>query len=87
MLDEKDYKEIAHIMQVVIESDVLPKFDLLDDKIDTLSEKMVSKTRVEVLEDEVMFLKKIIRSMVSMRKPGRCGKSLTAACLPKPLRS
>ena len=63
MLDEKDYKEIAHIMQVVIESDVLPKFDLLDDKIDTLSEKMVSKTRVEVLEDEVMFLKKIIRSM------------------------
>lgn len=63
MLDEKDYKEIARIMQVVIESDVLPKFDLLDDKIDTLSEKMVSKTRVEVLEDEVMFLKKIIRSM------------------------
>ena len=29
MLDEKDYKEIAHLMSVLIENEVKPRFDLL----------------------------------------------------------
>ena len=66
MLEKKDLQEISHLMTVLIESEVTPKFNTLADgqaaildKLDDLS----PKSRVEALEDDVALLKQVIRSM------------------------
>ena len=61
MLDEKDYKEIAHLMSVLIENEVKPRFDLLAEGQKNILETLALKSRVEELEDEVKFLKSMIR--------------------------
>ena len=61
MLDEKDYKEIAHLMSVLIENEVKPRFDLLAEGQKNILETLAPKSRVEELEDEVKFLKSMIR--------------------------
>ena len=63
MLDEKDLKEIAHLMNVIIENEVTPKFNLLADGQKTILETLAPKSRVEELEDEVKFLKSMIRQI------------------------
>ena len=74
MLDEKDLQAIQKMidaseertrryMNVLIESDVTPKFNLLADGIKDIQEKLVTRSRVDDLEDEVKFLKLMVRQM------------------------
>ena len=61
MLDEKDYKAIARLFQVIVENDIQPKLDTLAEGQKTILETLAPKTRVEELEEEVAFLKSIIK--------------------------
>lgn len=67
MLDEKDLQAIdsliASRLGAVVEADILPKFNLLADGQKTLLEALAPKSRVEALEEEVDFLKAVVRSM------------------------
>lgn len=66
MLDKNDYQEIAHLMKVVIESDVTPKFNLLAEGIQLVNEKLdslSSESRIDDLETEITLLKVVIRQM------------------------
>ena len=70
MLDEKDLQAIAQLigdserrMQVLIENEVSPKFNLLADAIGEIREMLVPRSRVDDLEDEVKFLKSMGRQM------------------------
>lgn len=66
MLEEKDLKGISHLMTVLIENEVTPKFNTLADGQAAILDKLddlVPKSRVEALEDDVALLKQIIRSM------------------------
>ena len=47
--------------RVLIESSIIPKFNLLAEGQQTLLETLVPKSRVEELEEEVDFLKSIIK--------------------------
>lgn len=61
MLDEKDYKEIAHLFKVIIENDVDPKLKALAEGQQLLLETLAPKNRVEELENEVAFLKSVMK--------------------------
>ena len=61
MLDAQDRKGIAELMHVIVESEITPKFNLLVDGQQTLLETLAPKSRVEALEEEVDFLKSIIK--------------------------
>lgn len=50
-------------MQVLIENTVNPKFDLVMEALDGLREQLVPRSRVDDLEDEVKFLKVVVRQM------------------------
>ena len=67
MLEERDLHEIdrlmAHRMNIIIESDVMPKFNLLAEGIQDIQEKLLPRSRVDDLEDEMKFLKVMIRQM------------------------
>lgn len=67
MLDEKDLQAIdsliASRLGAVVETDILPKFNLLADGQKTLLEALAPKSRVEALEEEVDLLKAVVRSM------------------------
>ena len=68
-----DEKEIAYLQEMearitrsmagLIESDVTPKFNLLADGIKDIQEKLVPRSRMDDLEDEVKFLKLMCRQM------------------------
>ena len=66
MLDEKDLQAIdeifVHRLNVILESAIMPKFNLLAEGQQTLLETMAPKTKVEELEDEVQLLKAVLRS-------------------------
>ena len=61
MLEDRDYQEIAHILKVILESDIGPKINKLAEGQQVLLETLAPKNRVEELEDEVSFLKSLIR--------------------------
>ena len=61
MLDAQDRKDIAELMHVIGESEITPKFNLLVEGQQTLLETLAPKSRVEELEEEVDFLKSIIK--------------------------
>ena len=70
MFDEKEIaylqemeERITRSMAVLIESDVTPKFNLLADGIKDIQEKLVPRSRMDDLEDEVKFLKLMCRQM------------------------
>lgn len=70
MLDTKDLQEIQAIisqsesrMAAYVESAVMPKFNLLADGQTAILEKMVPRSRVDDLEEEVRFLKSVVRQM------------------------
>ena len=48
-------------MHVIVESEITPKFNLLVEGQQTLLETLAPKSRVEELEEEVDFLKSIIK--------------------------
>ena len=54
-------QETAAATRVLIESSIMPKFDLLADGQKTLLETLAPKSRVQELEEEVDFLKSIIK--------------------------
>lgn len=55
--------ETTHRMKVLIENEVTPKFNLLAEGQQDILEKLVPRSRVDDLEDEVKFLKSIVRQM------------------------
>lgn len=74
MLDEKDLqaisqlmaqqrKEIMHDVKVLLDTEVSTKFNLLAEGQQTILETLTPKSRVDDLEDEVKFLKSIVRQM------------------------
>lgn len=76
MLDEKDYKEIAHIMQTIIDTDVTPKFNILAEGQQDIAERLeqmeerledmdVMDSRITALE---AMVKKLNREVASLRK-------------------
>ena len=54
-------QETAAATRVLIESSIIPKFNLLAEGQQTLLETLAPKSRVEALEEEVDFLKSIIK--------------------------
>lgn len=54
-------QETAAATRVLIESSIMPKFNLLAEGQQTLLETLAPKSRVEELEKEVDFLKSIIK--------------------------
>ena len=54
-------QESAAATRVLIESSIMPKFNLLVEGQQTLLETLAPKSRVEELEEEVNFLKSIIK--------------------------
>ena len=66
MLDEKDLQTIdelfAHRLNVVLESAIMPKFNLLAEGQQTILQTMTPKSKTEELEEELDFLKSVVRS-------------------------
>lgn len=66
MLDEKDLQTIdelfAHRLNVVLESAIMPKFNLLAEGQQTILQTMAPKSKTEELEEEIDFLKAVVRS-------------------------
>nr|DAJ54694.1 MAG TPA: zipper dimerization domain transcription factor-like protein [Caudoviricetes sp.] len=58
-------RESESRMIAYFEAAIMPKFDLLADGQKTLLETMAPKSRVEALEDEVAFLKQMLRTIAS----------------------
>ena len=58
-------KESESRMIAYFEAAIMPKFDLLADGQKTLLETMAPKSRMEALEDEVAFLKQMLRTIAS----------------------
>ena len=63
MLDKKDYEEISHLMRVIVESDITPKFNLLAEGQQAIISRLIPASRVEMLEEEVKLLKAVVRQM------------------------
>ena len=76
MLDEKDIEKIQSMIdqakddmlkqsaantRVIIESSVMKKLDLLIEGQQSLLETLAPKSRVEELEEEVAFLRSVVR--------------------------
>ena len=66
MLDEKDLQTIdelfSHRLNVVLESAIIPKFNLLAEGQQTILQTMAPKSKTEELEEELGFLKAVVRS-------------------------
>lgn len=76
MLDEKDLKEIAHLMQTIVDADVTPKFNLLAenqqailDRLDRMEDRLddmdVMDSRITALE---AMVKKLNREVAALKK-------------------
>ena len=74
MLDEKDLqtidqklaqqrKEIMQDMKALLDAEFQTKFNLLAEGIQDIQEKLVPRSRVDDLEEEVKFLKALYRQM------------------------
>lgn len=61
--NEAILKEATHRMKVLLDAEVTPKFNLLAEGIEDIQEKLVPRSRVDDLEDEVKFLKLMVRQM------------------------
>ena len=56
-------QDFIRCMNVIIESEVTPKFNLLADGQNQIREMLIPRARVDDLEDEVKFLKLMCRQM------------------------
>ena len=74
MLDERDLqtidqklaqqrKEIKQDMKALLDAEFQTKFNLLAEGIQDIQEKLVPRSRVDDLEEEVKFLKALYRQM------------------------
>ena len=62
MLEKKDYEEIAHLMKVIVESDLSPKLELLFEKLDGLEGRMVEPSEMDELRDKLDVLESVVRT-------------------------
>ena len=62
MIDAAEQR-IAKSTVALMDAEFKPKFDLLAEGIQDIREKMVPRSRVDDLEDEVKFLKSIVRQI------------------------
>ena len=56
-------QEIMQDMKVLLDVEVKTQFNLLAEGIQDIQEKLVPRSRVDELEDEMKFLKSIVRQM------------------------
>lgn len=74
MLDDKDLQAIKELIDAaeerttkktitLMDAEFTPKFNLLAKGIQTIQETLVPRTRVDALEEEVKFLKIMVRQM------------------------
>ena len=65
MLDEKDLQAIdeifAHRMNVILESAIMPKFNLLAENQKTMMETRIPEDDFEDLKEDVQMLRAIVR--------------------------
>lgn len=55
--------EATHRMKVLLDTEVNAKFNLLAEGIQDIQEKMVPRSRVDDLEEEIKFLKAVFRQL------------------------
>ncbi len=60
---QEQKQDLIQCMNVIIESEVTPKFNLLADGQAQIREMLIPRTRVDDLEDEVKFLKLMCQQM------------------------
>lgn len=74
MLDEKDLQAIQDMIStaeqriakntvILMDAEFKSRFNLLADGIQDIQEKLIPRSRVDELEDEVKFLKIMVRQM------------------------
>lgn len=56
-------EETMHNVKVLIENEVAPKFSLLAEGQQTILETLAPKSKVDDLEEEVKFLKVVVRQL------------------------
>lgn len=65
MLDEKDLQAIdeifAHRMKVILESAIMPKFNLLAENQKTMMETRIPEDEFEDLKEDVQMLRAVVR--------------------------
>lgn len=61
MLEKQDYQEIARLMKVIVDSEVSPQLKTLAEGQQMLLETLAPKSRIDELEEEVSFLKSVIK--------------------------
>lgn len=63
VLKDEIIRETSHNTKILLETEVNTKFNLLAEGQQAILEKLVPHSRVDDLEDEVKFLKSIVRQM------------------------
>ena len=65
MLDEKDLKALDELLAqrlgVVLESEIMPKFQILAEGQKAILDTLTPKSKIEELEEEIALLKSVIR--------------------------
>ncbi|MCI2057386.1 MAG: hypothetical protein LKJ86_09650 [Oscillibacter sp.] len=72
MLDEKDVQILSELIKtemapvkLQIKKQIVPQLNALSEGQQTILETLAPKNRVEALEDEVSFLKQMLRTLAS----------------------
>ena len=67
MLDEKDLQRLEELVSrqisIVVENQIKPQLRLLAEGTADIQERLIPRARVDGLEDEVRFLKLMVRQM------------------------
>lgn len=67
MLDEKDLQKLEELVSrqisIVVENQIKPQLRLLAEGTADIQERLIPRARVDELEDEVRFLKLMVRQM------------------------
>lgn len=67
MLDEKDLQRlevlVSRQISIVVENQIKPQLRLLAEGTADIQERLIPRARVDELEDEVRFLKLMVRQM------------------------
>lgn len=67
MLDEKDLQRLEELVSrqisIVVENQIKPQLRLLAEGTADIQDRLIPRARVDELEDEVRFLKLMVRQM------------------------
>ena len=61
---DAEFENMKNYLRVFFETEVMPKFQLLADGHQNLLDTLAPKARVDALEDDVIFLKSIVKSLM-----------------------